>query len=200
MWQRLSEAWWAVGSQYWNATDSSLDTPLQELKNSDDNSGQKDDSAFVSAGIIPHLERRTNKEVLVRQRGSQLQRLVGSLRSREGFESFESSVSIAHLENRLAAALQLRAKHDFRANLLVYARRLGAEGFRGKAEELLRGILGNIFDDVSNGVTKQGDAAMLTTNGWKGDEETLCGWDRRELLKAVVLILGMSKSIFHSSQ
>ncbi|KAL4999625.1 protein hir1 [Aspergillus recurvatus] len=135
-WQRLSEAWWAVGSQYWNSTEA----PVGNLQSAS-NAQQKDKDArtAVSAGIIPFLERNTTNETLLRGRAYFLQRLIKTLLSREGYETFESSVSIAHLENRLAGALSLGAKEEFRLYLSMYAKRIGAEGLKGKVEELLKG-------------------------------------------------------------
>ncbi|EAA65879.1 hypothetical protein AN1286.2 [Aspergillus nidulans FGSC A4] len=135
-WQRLSEAWWAVGSQYWNSTEAPVGN-LQSASNTQQK--DKDARAAVSAGIIPFLERNTTNETLLRGRAYFLQRLIKTLLSREGYESFESSVSIAHLENRLAGALSLGAKEEFRLYLSMYAKRIGAEGLRGKVEELLKG-------------------------------------------------------------
>jgi len=142
----------------------------------------------VSAGIIPHLERHTTNEVLLKGRAYQLQRLVKTLLSKEGFESIESSISIAHLENRVAAALQLGAKDEFRLYLFMYAKRLGAEGLKGKVEELLRSLVGGILKDK----VEDGSDSSKTGNGkgWHNDEDEICGWDRKELLKGVVLILG----------
>jgi protein HIRA/HIR1 len=130
------------------------------------------------------LERHTTNEVLLKGRAYTLQRLVKTLLSKEGFESFESGVSIAHLENRVAAALQLGAKEEFRIYLFMYAKRLGAEGLKNKVEELLRSILGGILQDKAEGtLTEKGE-------GWMSEDEQICGWDRKELLKEVVLILG----------
>lgn len=191
-WQRLSEAWWAVGSQYWNSTDPSI-ASLQQSRAQAAESGPTadDDPANVSTGIIPYVERRTNKEVLVRQRGFQLQKLIRSLFAREGFAGLESSISIAHLEDRIAAALQLGSRQDFRINLFMYAKRIGAEGLQAKVEELLKALIGALFEDVdepANGTT----AGQSSNKGriWDGDSEQLCGWNRRELLKGVVFILG----------
>ena len=39
-------------------------------------------------------------------------------------------MSIAHLENRIAAAQTLGAKDEFRVYLIMYAKRIGAEGLR----------------------------------------------------------------------
>ena len=190
-WQRLSEAWWAVGSQYWNSTDSSASSlQVSGAPNGQTGSGSDDAPSNTSAGIIPYLERRTTKEVLVRQRGFQLQKLVRSLFSREGFEGFESTLSVAHLENRIAAALLLGAKDDFRSNLYMYAKRVGAEGLKPKVEELLTALLGGVFRDAvdtADGITGRSE---VVGRGWESQGEELCSWDRRELLKGVVLILG----------
>ncbi len=182
IWQRLSELWWMVGSQYWNSTDSSVGN----LKS---NSALGDGST-VSAGVIPYLERSTTNATLARGRAGFLSRLVRQLVSREGFEGFESGVSVAHLENRVAAALMLGAKDDFQIYLYMYAKRIGAEGLRLKVEELLRGILGGIYEGI------QKDQEEANDRHWGTHSKTICGWPRKELLKGVVLILGM---LFHSA-
>lgn len=183
-WQRVSEVWWAVGSQYWNTTDSSVGNL---------SSGKKlatGDLPDVSTGIIPFLERNTTSETLLRGRAYFLQRLIKVLLSREGFEGFESGVSISHLENRVAAALMLGSKDEFRLYLLMYAKRLGAEGFRLKVEELLRTLLGGIVEDD----TQETAAALKNAykgRNWQDDSELLCGWKRDDLLKDVVQLLGL---------
>lgn len=186
-WQRLSEVWWAVGSQYWNTTDSSVGN-VQSAKAQT----EFEKSVDVSSGIMPWLERNTTSETLLRGRAYFLQRLIKVLLSREGFESFESGVSIAHLENRIAAALMLGAKDEFRIYLLMYAKRLGAEGLRLKVEELLRTLIGGI---VAQPEPQDGDSAAAVINAiegrnWQEDSKTICGWPREELLKDVVLLLG----------
>lgn len=207
-WQRLSEVWWAVGSQYWNTTDSSVGN-IQSSKGqgSGSGSGAADKSVNVSSGIIPWLERNTTSETLLRGRAYFLQRLVKVLLSREGFESFESGVSIAHLENRIAAALMLGAKDEFRIYLLMYAKRLGAEGLRLKVEELLRTLLGGIVEEEPEpGPERTGNSGAIIKNpnpnavegrNWQEESKTICGWPREELLKDVVLLLGMFCSSVH---
>lgn len=187
VWQRLSELWWAVGSQYWNTTDSSVGN----LRSSSAPSGDVQARSRVSAGIIPFLERRTTHETLARGRANFLQRLIKQLLAREGFEGFESSVSIAHLENRLAATLMLGAKDDFQVYLYMYAKRLGAEGQKAKVEELLRSLLGD-FNESPN-AEPRGDLAPLRDpedRRWGNSTGFLCGWPRQELLRGVILILG----------
>ena len=180
-WQRLSEVWWAVGSQYWNTTDSSIGNVAT--------TGSKDGgqrAIAVSAGVIPHLEKHTTNEMLVRGRAYFLQRLVKQLLPREGYESFEASVSMAHLENRLAAAMMLGAKEEFQTYLYMYARRLGAEGMKAKVEELLQELLGNVYEEDPLENARPGEEDRF----WANATETVCGWPRRDLLKGVVLVLG----------
>jgi protein HIRA/HIR1 len=189
-WQRLSESWWAVGSQYWNSNDSSISAlsstavgPVS-AKN-----GEKSGEVSVSAGIIPFLERHTTTEFLAKGRAFTLQRLIKTLLSKDGFEGFESTVSVAHLENRIAGALALGSKEEFRLYLFMYAKRIGAEGLRSKVEELLNSLVGGVLQD------KAGDLKAGEGKGWFSKEDTLCGWERKELLKGVVLILGKLASI-----
>ncbi|KAI1821327.1 protein hir-1 [Xylaria intraflava] len=187
-WQRLSESWWAVGSQYWNSNDSSVGSLQTTAVGPTTPKDGKSDEDIVSAGIIPFLERHTTNEYLLKGRAYTLQRLIKTLLSKDGFETFESSVSIAHLENRIAGALQLGSKEEFRLYLLMYAKRIGAEGHRGKVEELLNSLLGGVLQDkVGEGDDKG--------QGWNGKESDICGWPKKELLKGVVMILGKFREL-----
>ncbi|KAF1982890.1 Hira-domain-containing protein [Aulographum hederae CBS 113979] len=208
-WIRLSEIWWAVGSQYWNTTESSISS----LSSGSAANGKKtgDDAGFetvtpenLSAGIIQTLERNTTSHTLLRGRAYFLQRLVKALLSAESFENFEGLVSVAHLETRLAGALLVGAREDFKVALTMYARRIAAEGLRGKIEELLRGLMGKVFEDedaedaASNGnSTDKMDAgrAKDASRGWQSENKTICGIDRREVLKEVVGTLGKYRDI-----
>lgn len=183
-WQRLSESWWAVGSQYWNSNDSSVGSLQTTAVGSTTPKDGKSEENMVSSGIIPFLERHTTNEFLLKGRAYTLQRLIKTLLSKDGFETFESSVSIAHLENRIAGALQLGSKEEFRLYLLMYAKRIGAEGHRGKVEELLNNLLGGVLQDKPGEGDDKGQ-------GWSSGKSDICGWDRKELLKGVVMILGM---------
>lgn len=187
IWQRLSEVWWAVGSQYWNTADASVGN----LNAANNPPGKDSDSVNVSAGIIPYLERHTTNETLVRGRAYFLQRLIKQLLPREGYEGFEASVSVAHLENRLAAAMMLGSKVEFKTYLYMYARRLGTEGLRSKVEELLQGLLDGIFDEAQGSAEASLDKESgAADRNWGNSMTTLCGWSRKELLTEVVLVLG----------
>ncbi|KAJ5684681.1 uncharacterized protein N7477_001026 [Penicillium maclennaniae] len=175
-WQRISEAWWAVGSQYWNSTDA----PVSNLQARDAQQDTKDAKAAVSAGIIPFLERNTTNETLLRGRAYFLQRLVKVLLSREGYETFESSA----------------LKEEFRLYLNMYAKRIGAEGLKLKVEELLKSLIGGLFEDDegTEAITKLQDNERKGRN-WREGSEDLCGWPRETLLKEVILALGKYREL-----
>lgn len=178
VWQRISEPWWAVGSQYWNTTDSSVGNI--KSSGSKEPSKEKDDQVSIeniSAGIIPMLERNTTNQFLLQGRAFFLQRLIKALISAEGYESFEACVSVAHLENRMAAALTLGAREEYKIYLSMYVKRLGAEGMKGKIEELLRSLAGDILAEDEDAEEKL-------------KKEEICGWNKEELLRELVLILG----------
>lgn len=195
-WHRLSESWWAVGSQYWNSNDSSISAlqstavgPVSKSKEDKKNGG-----VDVSSGIIPFLERHTTTEFILKGRSYTLQRLIKQLLPKEGFEGFESSVSIAHLENRIAGAMLLGAKDEFRDYLFTYAKRIGAEGLRGKVEELLNGLMGGILRE-KDGTVANKDEGFGEAFGWFSEGDEICGWERSELLKGVVMILGKFREL-----
>ncbi|KPM43255.1 Protein HIR1 [Neonectria ditissima] len=190
-WQRLSEAWWAVGSQYWNSNDSSI-SALQSTAvgpTSKDSKDKDSNKATVSSGVIPFLERHTTNEFLLKGRSYGLQRIIKMLVQRKEAEGLESSISIAHLENRVAGAMQLGSREEFRLYLFMYAKRLGAEAAREKVEELLNSLIGGILEDKDQAIDKEAG------RGWYSREDEICGWDRKELLKGVVMILGKFREL-----
>ena len=79
-WMRLSESWWAVTSQYWDA------------------SGLKPPAGSNVQGNIGLIERRTDDAVLKMGRGRYLQRILKTTMLKEGFKGLETAVSIGHLE------------------------------------------------------------------------------------------------------
>ncbi|KAF2276097.1 Hira-domain-containing protein [Westerdykella ornata] len=181
-WQRISEAWWAVGSQYWNTADSSVGN-IQSTSGAGPSKETNDQVSpeNISAGIIPLLERNTTNQFLLQGRAFYLQRLVKALIAAEGYETFESCVSVAHLENRLAAARTLGAREEYKIYLLMYVKRLGAEGLKGKIEELLRSLSSDLL------VSEEGVDQTK--------ENQICGWSKEELLRELILVLGKHRDL-----
>lgn len=65
-----------------------------------------------------------------------------------GGGDFRIAVTLAHLETRIKAAQALDSPAEYRNFLLAYAKRLADEGLRSKAEELIKELLGPIYQCV----------------------------------------------------
>ncbi|KAJ8098604.1 TUP1-like enhancer of split-domain-containing protein [Lipomyces tetrasporus] len=154
-WQRVSESWWAVASQYW------------------DSSGM-----HSTGGTVGVIERRTDEELKRAGKGRALQRMVKSAMMREGYEGIETTVSIAHLENRIGAAILLGSKKEFQTYMMMYARRLAEEGLKDRLEELFKELLGPM----------EGGTYDLY-------EATICGIDKKELLKEIIIAVGKQREV-----
>ncbi|QRV78951.1 hypothetical protein RhiJN_06966 [Ceratobasidium sp. AG-Ba] len=93
---------------------------------------------------------------------------------------WNSALTLGHLESRLAAAKLLDSPAEYKQALLLYSKRLADEGFRAKAEELVRELCGPLY--------------------WKpGREEkwqpTVLSLNKRDLLKDVLGIFSRSKTL-----
>lgn len=135
-------------------------------------------------GLISMMETRTNQEVMYRpgSRGRQLQRMAKNRMMQEGYEGFEGIVSIAHLENRLSSAILLQSDKELETSLVMYAQRIAEEGMKQRLDELCRELLGPTLSYGSNGVVSDWDSK-------------LCGLDKHELLKKVLLAAGKFREI-----
>lgn len=160
-WQRISEQWWAIGSQYWDSTDAS--------------SSLSGGLGSAAGGIIGLVERRTNAEVVLKagSRGRLLQRMAKNRMLQVGYEAFESVVSVAHLENRVCAAILLDSSRELSRYLPMYGRRLAEDGLKERLNELCSSLLGPTLVDPDSDELK-----------W---EEELAGVKKHDLLKQIIL-------------
>ena len=58
---------------------------------------------------------------------------------------WNEALTLGHLETRILGSKVLDSPNEYRTNLQLYAKRLADEGFRAKAEELLRELSGPIY-------------------------------------------------------
>lgn len=56
-----------------------------------------------------------------------------------------AALTLGHLEGRLAAARALESGAEYKQTMLVYAKRIADEGFRAKAEEVIRELFGPVY-------------------------------------------------------
>jgi protein HIRA/HIR1 len=60
-------------------------------------------------------------------------------------EWWPAALTLGHLDGKIHAARLLDSPAEYKQALLVYAQRLASEGFRGKAEELIKELFGPIY-------------------------------------------------------
>ncbi|KAF8678405.1 Protein HIR [Rhizoctonia solani] len=93
---------------------------------------------------------------------------------------WNSALTLGHLESRLAAAQLLDSPAEYKQALLLYAKRLADEGFRSKAEELIKELSGPMY--YRPGREEKWQPAVLNMN-------------KRDLLKDVLGIFARSKTL-----
>lgn len=119
-WVKISEAWWADGSDAWTGRHRST-------------------SSTASRGIIATLEARISDVKVSDEKESEAER------PREVPQWWSAAKTLGHLEERQGAAKMLESSGEFKHSLLLYAKKIAEEGFRGKAEELVRELFGPVY-------------------------------------------------------
>ena len=115
-WVRISELWWADGSDVWSGR-------------------QRSTANTASRGIIVTIEGAL----------SELPEADSPVHGGERPQWWNAAKTLGHLEQRMGAARLLESHGEFKASLVLYAKKLAEEGFRGKAEELIRELFGPIY-------------------------------------------------------
>ena len=163
-WTKVSEGWWADGSDAWQGR-------------------QRANSQLAARGVISTIEsavsERTPIEVEHKVRPSW----------------WSAALTLGHLETRLHAAKALDSPQEYKQALLVYARKIADEGFRAKAEELVKDLFGPVYWYVIHGFIWK---LSIANNGTRrrpgrGDDSwspTVVGLGKRDLLKDVLSIFG----------
>lgn len=106
-------------------------------------------------------------------------------------EWWTSALTLGHLETKLHAARVLDSGSEYKQSLLVYAKKIADEGFRNKAEELIRELFGPIYwsafvlvhdDSIEMKFRRPG---MIKEDNWN---PMLLGHWKRDLLKEVLQV------------
>jgi len=58
---------------------------------------------------------------------------------------WSAAMTLGHLETKLHAAVVLDSPQEYKQALLVYAKKIADEGFRAKAEELIKDLFGPLY-------------------------------------------------------
>ena len=69
-----------------------------------------------------------------------------------------TALTLGHLETKLHAAKALESPQEYKQAMLLYAKKISDEGFRGKAEELVKELFGPVYWYAVNWDVKSMDA------------------------------------------
>jgi protein HIRA/HIR1 len=104
-----------------------------------------------------------------------------------------SALTLGHLESKLHAARVLDSSVEYKQILLVYAKKIADEGFRNKAEELIKDLFGPIYWFALFSTTGTLTDAKFRRPGISKEDvwnPVLLGHWKRDLLKEVLQVFG----------
>jgi len=146
---KLSEPWWAEGSDAWSSRPRNSST-----------------QQAVVASIENAISDRITPSPGTTQRPTW----------------WTSALTLGHLESKLHAARVLESSVEYKQILLVYAKKIADEGFRNKAEELIKDLFGPVY----------WRPGMSGEDIWN---PVLLGHWKRDLLKEVLQVFARSKTL-----
>ncbi|KAK4701977.1 protein HIRA/HIR1, partial [Phenoliferia sp. Uapishka_3] len=173
-WIRLSDVWWSKGSDFWEARRGKANPSGRGVIRGIE-SAINDIVVEQASGLEPMQDDDDDDEPVEKTvpEGDAQEKIGGA-------EMYRAAISLGHLEVRMKAAIALDSPAEYRAFLNAYAKRLGEEGFRGKAEELIKELLGPVYYKPGN------------EKEWS---PTVIGLHKRDLLKEVLTIFAKSRMI-----
>ncbi|KAG6914965.1 hypothetical protein DXG01_014188 [Tephrocybe rancida] len=149
-WVKLSERWWSEGSDVWQG----------RQRNSANQAGNR--------GIMSSVEGSIS--------GTPDEGLPDKIRP----TWWNTALTLGHLETRLNATRLLDSPQEYKQALLLYAKKVADEGFRAKAEELIKELFGPVYYRPGR------------EDSWS---PTVVGLPKRDLLKDVLSIFARSKTL-----
>ncbi|KAF8217778.1 histone transcription regulator 1 [Mycena galopus ATCC 62051] len=151
---KLTERWWSQGSDVWQARQRSATNPT------------------------------ANRGVLSLAEGSIAASLDGSGADKKRPQWWNLAMTMGHLETRMHSARLLESPTEYKQALAQYTKKLAEEGYKAKAEELIRDLLGPMYSRSSE-------------QTWS---PTVAGLGKRELLKDVLSAFARSKTLTKLAQ
>ena len=171
-WVKLSDKWWAGGSSAWQAR-------------------SRAGALSANRGVVATIE-----HIISEQTGPD----DGANRERPNW--WEAALTLGHLEARMQATRVLDSPTEYKQALLVYAKRIAEDGFRGKAEELVKELFGPLYWCVFVGSSAR-KCKLITSARRPGRDDswtpTLLGFHKRELLREVLNIFGTQEPLIGTS-
>ncbi|CDO71197.1 hypothetical protein BN946_scf184845.g68 [Trametes cinnabarina] len=150
-WTKLSEPWWAEGSDAWQ--------------------GRQRTNQAAARGPVAVIEGAITERMGVDNSRAEKVRPAW----------WNTALTLGHLESKLHAAKALDSPQEYKQALLLYAKRIADEGFRAKAEELVKELFGPIYWRPNRDETYWSPSVL--------------GMSKRDLLKEVLIIFVRSKTL-----
>ncbi|TBU58340.1 WD40 repeat-like protein [Dichomitus squalens] len=150
VWTKLSEPWWSEGSDAWQ--------------------GRQRSNNLAMRGPLTVLESAISERMSVDDGRAEKVRPTW----------WNAALTLGHLESKLHAAKALDSPAEYKQALLLYAKRIADEGFRGKAEELVKELFGPVYWRPGR------------DDSWS---PTMLNMPKRDLLKEVLNIFVRSKTL-----
>lgn len=119
---KLADRWWAEGSEAWQRQRSAAAT-----------------SGNNNKGLVAYVEGYCNN-IPVPESPT-----TNSPDDKTKPQWWAEALTLGHLETRMYAAKTLDSPAEYKQALFTYARRIAEEGFRWKAEELIRELFGPVY-------------------------------------------------------
>ncbi|KAJ7723388.1 histone transcription regulator 1 [Mycena metata] len=145
---KLTERWWSEGSDVWQARQRSLTNPT------------------------------ANRGVLSITEGSVAAGAESSGADKKRPKWWNMAMTLGHLETRMHSARLLDSPTEYKQALAQYTKKLAEEGYKAKAEDLIRDLMGPMY-------SRSGET-------WS---PTVAGLGKRELLKDVLSAFARSKTL-----
>jgi protein HIRA/HIR1 len=127
-WIKLSDKWWMEGSEVWQGR------------------GRGNNTGARGHGIVAAVEQGITE--LMRGNGvldNEAYNGAAAAGEKPRPTWWSAAMTLGHLESKLAAAKVLDSAVEYKQVLLVYAQRIANEGFRSKAEELVKELFGPVY-------------------------------------------------------
>ncbi|THH30555.1 hypothetical protein EUX98_g3630 [Antrodiella citrinella] len=129
---------------------------------------QRVNTQVAARGIVSAIE------------GSIAERISGTDDEKPRPTWWNTAMTLGHLETKLHTAKTLNSPPEYKHALSVYAKKLADEGFRAKAEELVKELFGPTYWRPGR------------DDSWS---PTVVGFSKRDLLKDVLVIFARSKTL-----
>ncbi|TFK61306.1 histone transcription regulator 1 [Pluteus cervinus] len=151
---KLSEKWYAEGSEVWQG---------RQQRSTNNTNGRS-----VIATIESSISAQESADRMS----------VWSDKAKP--EWWSAAMTLGHLETRLQATKLLDCPTEYKQALSMYAKRIADEGFRGKAEELIKELFGPVYWRPGR------------DDGWT---PAVAGLSKRDLLRDVLSVFARSKTL-----